>query len=250
MLYGTHNSCTYGSLLNGCLFMVTPWVRNQNMSISDQLEKGVRYFDFRVSFEKGNVYLSHTYLMEHTFKSIMEEIADYFKRKAECPFIMIHLRVDFNDRANQKLIEPIVQGILTSYAALCIDKYTFDTTIPLLENTTKGKILFYNSDSTLSHASIFSSDLMPTLYGWDTGSIDAFEERLLNIKSFYSTQTQPFIYPNERMIMFDYSSVAPLWYTDKQQVQLMVRYKSFIKSTRPTILSGNHIEEWMDMFRG
>jgi hypothetical protein len=188
--------------------------------------------------------------MEHTFKSIMEEISSYMTQKSDSPFIMIHLRVDFNDRVNQKLIEPIVQGILSSYAALCIDKYTFDTTIPLLENTTKGKILFYNSDSTLSHASIFSSDLMPTLYGWDTGSIETFEERLLNIKSFYSTQTQPFIYPNERMIMFDYSSVAPLWYTDKQQVQLMVRYESFIKSTRPTILSGNHIEEWMDMFRG
>ncbi len=249
MLYGTHNSCTYGSLLNCCLFPVLPWVRNQSLSITEQLERGVRYFDFRVSFEKGNVYLSHTYLMEHTLKSVMEAIADHFKRKKETPFLMIHLRVDFNDRANQTLIEPIVHGILTSYAALCIDKSTFDTTIPLLENKTTNKILFYNSDSTLSHASIFSSDLMPTLYGWDTGSIEAFEERLLNIKPFYSTQTQPFIYPNERMIMFDYSSVAPLWYTDKQQIDLMVRYKSFIKSTRPTILSGNHIEEWMEMFR-
>ena len=250
MLYGTHNSCTYGSLLNGCLFMVTPWVRNQNMSISDQLEKGVRCFDFRVSFEKGNVYLSHTYLMEHTLHSIMEEFDSYFKGKPDSPFIMINLRVDFNDRANQAVINPLVQEILSWYKSLCIERNTFDTMIPLLENTTKGKILFYNSDSTLSHASIFSSDLMPTLYGWDTGSIDAFEERLLNIKSFYSTQTQPFIYPNERMIMFDYSSIAPLWYTDKQQVQLMVRYESFIKSTRPTILSGNHIEEWMDLFGG
>ena len=250
MLYGTHNSCTYGSLLNGCLFMVTPWVRNQNLSISDQLEKGVRCFDFRVSFEKGDVYLSHTYLMEHTLHSIMEEFDSYFKGKPDSPFIMINLRVDFNDRANQAVINPLVQEILSWYKSLCIERNTFDTTIPLLENTTKGKILFYNSDATLSHASIFSSDLMPTLYGWDTGSIDAFEERLLKIDDVYRTQTQPFIYPNERMIMFDYSSVAPLWYTDKQQVQLMVRYESFIKSTRPTILSGNHVEEWMDMFRG
>ena len=250
MLYGTHNSCTYGSLLNGCLFMVTPWVRNQNLSTSDQLEKGVRCFDFRVSFEKGNVYLSHTYLMEHTLHSIMEEFDSYFKGKPDSPFIMINLRVDFNDRANQAVINPLVQEILSWYKSLCIERNTFDTTIPLLENTTKGKILFYNSDSTLSHASIFSSDLMPTLYGWDAGSIEAFEERLLNIKPFYSAQTQPFIYPNERMIMFDYSSNAPLWYTDKQQVQLMVRYESFIKNTRPTIISGNHIEEWMDMFRG
>lgn len=250
MIYGTHNSCTYGSLLNCCLFSVIPWVRNQSLSISDQLENGVRWFDFRVSFEKGNIYLSHTFLMEHTLKSVMEEIADYFKRKSECPFIMIHLRVDFNDRANQKLIEPIVQGILSSYASFCIDKNTFDTTIPLLENTTKSKILFYNSDSTLSHPSIFACDLMPSLYGWDTGSIEAFEQRLLNINAFYSAQTQPFIYPNERMIIFDYSSNAPLWYTDKQQLQLMVQYKLFIKNARPTIISGNHIEEWIDMFRG
>ncbi len=249
MLYGTHNSCTYGSLLNGCLFMVTPWVRNQSLTISEQLEKGVRWFDFRVSLEKGNVYLSHTYLMEHTLKSVMEEIADYFKRNPECPFIMINIRVDFNDRANQAAIESNVRDILSSYSSLCIEKGAFDATIPLSENTTKCKILFYNSDSTLSHPSIFASDLMPSLYGWDTGSIEAFEQRLLNINSFYSSQTQPFIYPNERMIIFDYSSTAPLCYTDQQQLQLMLKYKALIKNKSPTILSGNHIEEWIDIFR-
>jgi hypothetical protein len=249
MLYGTHNSCTYGSLLNGCLFMVTPWVRNQSLTISEQLEKGVRWFDFRVSYEKGNLYLSHTYLMEHTLHSIMEEFDSYFKGKPDCPFIMINLRVDFNDRANQAVINPLVQEILSWYKSLCIERNTFDATVPLVENKTTCKILFYNSDATLSHPSIFPSDLMPTLYGWDTGSIEAFEERLLKIDEVYRNQTQSFIYPNERMIMFDYSSVAPLWYTDKQQLQLMLQYKSFIKNKNPTILSGNHIEDIMAIFR-
>lgn len=249
MLYGTHNSCTYGSLLNGCLFMVTPWVQNQSMSISEQLEKGIRWFDFRVSYEKGNMYLSHTYLMDHTLQSIMEEISNYFKRKPECPFIMIHIRVDFNDRANQAIIEPIVRNILSSYASLCIQKESFDATIPLSENKTKCNILFYNSDSTLSHPSIFASDLMPTLYGWDAGSIEAFEERLMNADAFYRDQTQSFIYPNERMMIFDYSSTAPLWYTDQQQLQLIVKYKALIKNKSPTILSGNHVENIMSIFR-
>jgi hypothetical protein len=229
--------------------MVTPWVKNQSLTISEQLEKGIRWFDFRVSYEKGGIYLSHTYLMEHTLQSIMEEFDSYFKRKPDCPFIMINICVDFNDRVNQAVINPLVQEILSWYKSLCMERSTFDATIPLVENTTTRKILFYNSDATLSHPSIFPSDLMPTLYGWDTGSIEAFEERLLNINSFYSSQTQPFIYPNERMIIFDYSSTAPLCYTDKQQLQLMIQYKSFIKNKSPTILSGNYIEEWIDIFR-
>lgn len=248
-LYGTHNSCTYGSLLNGCLIPVIPWTQNQSLSITDQLENGVRWFDFRLSLKNGNVYLSHTYLMEHTLKSIMEEIADFFTKKADHPFIMIHLRVDFNDLVNQAAIEPLVQDILSSVSSLCVDKTIFDTAIPLLQNTTTCKILFYNSNSTLSHPSIFASDLMPTLYGWDAGSIEVFEERLLNMDAFYSKQTQPFIYQHERMILFDYSSIAPLWYTDNQQLKLMLKYKSFIKNKNPTIIAGNHTQNVMDIFR-
>lgn len=248
-LYGTHNSCTYGSLLNGCLIPVIPWTQNQSLSIIDQLENGVRWFDFRLSLKNGNVYLSHNYLMEHTLKSIMEEIADYFTKKANRPFIMIHLRVDFNDLDNQAVIEPLVQDILSSISSLCVEKNIFDTSIPLLQNTTTGKILLYNSNSTLSHPSIFSSDLMPTLYGWDTGSIEAFEERLLNMDVFYSKQTRPFIYRNERMILFDYSSIAPLWYTDKQQLKLMLKHRSFIKNKNPAIIAGNYTQNVIDIFR-
>jgi hypothetical protein len=214
----------------------------------DQLAHGVRWFDFRLSLRNGEVYLSHTYLMEHTLKSVIEEIADDLKQHPDRPFLMIHLRVDFNDRANQVNIEPIVQEILSSYVSVCIQKGAFDATIPLLENTTKGKVLFYCADGTLSHPFVFASDLMPTVYGWDTGSIEAFEERLLQMDAFYRTQTQPFLYPNERMILFDYSSIAPLWYTDRQQLRLMLKYNALIKNAKPTIIAGNYIEKWISLF--
>ena len=243
-LYGTHNSCTYGSLLNSCSCVVLPWVQNQSLTISEQLEKGIRWFDFRLSFYKGHVYLSHTYLMEHTLTSIMEEIANHMAQHPDSPFLMIHLRVDFNDRAHQVDIEPIVQEILSS--SLCIQKDTFDATIPLLQNKTTGKVLFYCADGTLSHPCIFASDLMPTLYGWDVGSIDALEERLLNMDAFCSAQTQTFLYPKERMINFDYSSTAPLWWTDRQQVELMRKHELFIRNQRPTIIAGNHVEDWVE----
>ena len=242
-IYGTHNSCTYGSLLNSCLCPVLPWVRNQSLSITEQLEKGIRWLDFRVSFSNGQVYLSHTYLMEHTLTSVMEEIANYFAQHPDSSFLMIHLRVDFNDRANQPDIEPIVQEILSS-SSLCIQKGTWDATIPLLQNTTTGKILFYCADGTLSHPSLFASDLMPTLYGWDAGSIDVLEERLLNMDAFCQAQTYTFLYPKERMIIFDYSSTAPLWWTDRQQLELMRKHELFIRNQRPTILAGNHVEDW------
>jgi len=245
-IYGTHNSCTYGPLLNQCLCVVTPWVRNQTWSITQQLEKGIRWFDFRVSIENGTIYLSHTYLMEHTLKDILDETAEYLKNKPDCPFLLIHLRVDSHALANQALIEPLVRDILSSYASICIDKDAFDTSIPLLQNNTTGKILFYNSNATLSHPSIFSSDLMPSVYGWDTGSMAAFDERLLQMDAFYAAQTQPFLYPNERMIIFDYSSNAPLWYTDRQQVQLMQKHKELLKHL--TIMAGNEIEDWLAIF--
>lgn len=247
-LYGTHNSCTYGSLLNSCSCVVLPWVRNQSLTITEQLEKGVRWLDFRVSFSKGNVYLSHTFLMEHTLQSVMKEIAGYLAQYPHSPFLLLHLRVDFNDRANQANIEPIVQNILSSYSSLCIQKDEFDATIPLLQNPTKAKILFYCADGTLSHPCLFASDLMPTLYGWDAGSIDALEQRLLNMNAFCSAQTQPFLYPKERMIHFDYSSAAPLWWTDRQQLELMRKHELFIQNQRPTIIAGNGVEDWIHLF--
>jgi hypothetical protein len=248
LIYGTHNSCTYGSLLNACQCPALPWVRNQSLTITEQLERGIRWLDFRVSFTKGSIYLSHTCLMVHTLISVMEEITNYFAQHPDSPFLIIHLRVDFNDRANRADIEPIVQEILSSFS-LCIHKDALDPTIPLLQNTTTAKILFYCTDGTLSHPSLFAGDLMPTLYGWDAGSIDVFEERLMNIDAFCSAQTQPFLYPKERMILFDYSSIAPLWYTDHQQLQLMRTHELFIRNQRPTIIAGNFAEEWLDLFR-
>jgi len=248
-IYGTHNSCTYGSLLNSCLCPVIPWVRDQSLTLSEQLERGIRWFDFRLSLEKGEIYLSHTYLMEHTLKSIMGEIADHLTRRPDSPFLMIHLRVDSNDLADQAAIEPLVGSILTSYASMCVNNDTFDAAIPLADNKTKGKILLYCANATLHHPLIFSSDLMPSLYGWDAGSIDAFEQRLLNMNAFCSSQTQPFLYPKERMIIFDYSSVAPLWWTDRQQRDLMTTHELFIRNQRPTIIAGNGVEEWMHLFQ-
>lgn len=247
-IYGTHNSCTYGSLLNSCLCPVLPWVQNQSLSITEQLEKGVRWFDFRVSFDKGDVYLSHTYLMEHTLMSVMEDIAHYLKQRPESPFLLIHLRVDFNDRANQTLIQLIVQEILSFYEPLCLSQSALDATVSLHQQPAKGKMLLYCADGTLSHPSLCASDLMPTLYGWDAGSIDAFEERLLKMDAFCQAQTQRFLFPRDRMMNFDYSSVAPLWYTDRQQLELMRTHELFIRNQRPTIIAGNHVEDWMGLF--
>jgi len=247
-LYGTHNSCTYGSLLNSCLCIASPWVRNQSLSITEQLEKGVRWFDVRLSFSKGNVYGSHTYLMEHTLMQIMEDITNHLTNHPESPFLLIHLRVDFNDRANQAVIQPIVQEILSFYESMCLPQRALDATVPLLQQPAKGKMLLYCADGTLSHQSLCASDLMPTLYGWDAGSIDVLEERLLHMDAFCQAQTQPFLFPNDRMILFDYSSTAPLWWTDRQQLELMQTHELFIRNQRPTIIAGNHVEDWVELF--
>jgi len=48
------------------------------------------------------------------------------------------------------------------------------------------------------------------------------------------------------MINFDYSSVAPLWWTDRQQLELMRKHELFIRNQRPTIIAGNHVEDWVE----
>lgn len=254
MIYGTHNSCTYGSLQGCCTCMILPWTKNQSLSITEQLEKGVRYFDFRISYSTadGQLYLSHTLLTEHTASSIFNEVFQFLNKSPDHPFIMIHVRVDYHARSNQSIIQPILTKLLNFYSDSLMtraDLYKNEEKINMKDLTVTQKALLYCADGTIHHPSVFSTDLMPCVAFWNAGTVEECERRMETLEEEFAKQINgPFLFPNERMIMFDFSNNYPLWITDYQQFRLMDQYKARIIASKPTILAGNYIEKIIEIF--
>ena len=254
MLYGTHNSCTYGSLKGCCTDIILPWTRNQTLTLKEQLEKGVRWFDFRLTYNTMDavIYLSHTLCTTNDIQTMMKTFADFFNQSPEHPFIIINIRVDYNDRSNSAIINPIMDKIFTEHANLIFTReefYESGSAIPLMKSDTHKKIMCYCSDGTIQNQLVFSTDLMPTVAFWNAGTIERCEELIQSLEVEFDKQKDgPFLYPRERMIIFDYSGYPPLFYTDYQQLELIKKYRETILNARPSILAGNHIEELIALF--
>lgn len=234
--------------------MILPWTKNQSLTLTEQLEKGVRYFDFRISYSTtdGQLYLSHTLLTEHTATSIFNELFQFLAKSPNHPFLAIHLRVDYNARSNQAVIQPIITGLLNYYSNSLMtrsDLYHHDEKRSWKDIAVTQKVLFYCADGTIQHPSVFSSDLMPTVAFWNAGTAEECERRIQTLEEEFAKQTNgPFLFSNERMLMFDFSNNYPLWITDYQQFQLIEKYKALIIGAKPTIIAGNHIQKIMELF--
>lgn len=254
MLFGTHNSCTYGSLKGCCTDILLPWTRNQTLTLNEQLEKGVRWFDFRLTYntKDGIIYLSHTLSTTNDIHTIMKIFADFFNQSPEHPFVIINIRVDYHDRSNSGVINPIMDKIFIEYANLIFTRdefYESGNPIPLMKFDTQKKLLCYCSDGTIQNQLVFSMELMPTVAFWNAGTIDRCEQIIQELEVEFEKQKDgPFLYPRERMINFDYSSNLPLFYTDYQQLELIKKYREIILNSRPSILAGNHIEDIIVLF--
>jgi hypothetical protein len=234
--------------------MILPWTKNQSLTLTEQLEKGVRSFDFRISYSTtdGQLYLSHTLLTEHTATSIFHDLFQFLNRSPDQPFLTLNLRVDYNARPHQSIIQPIMTGLLNYYANSIMthsDLYDHDKKREWKDISLTQKVLIYCSDGTIQHPFVFSSELMPTVAFWNAGTVEECERRLQNIEEeFVKQMNGPFLFPKERMLMFDFSNNYPLWITDYQQFQLMEQYKALIIGAKPTILAGNHVQKIMEMF--
>lgn len=250
-MYGTHNSCTYSYGNDSCISCIPSfWVKNQTLDIIKQLELGVRLLDFRLSYcnKRKNVYFSHTFMTEETFEDIMDQIYNYIIEHPEKLLLMINIRVDYKDRNNSEIIQDYLNIKMDKYRQLIVT----DLTIPFLLQT-QTKILFFNQDNTLKNNLIISKKLMPEVSLWDAGSTEECERRLSNLKELFNNinndiQDNNYIFPNERLIIFDYSSYFPLYFTDKKQLELMEKYKQVILLSKPTIISGNNIEDIIKIF--
>lgn len=109
-----------------------------------------------------------------------------------------------------------------------------------MEETTRTmhhKLLLYCADGTIQDPAVLANDLTPTVALWDAGTVEVCETRLLSLEALFAAQVNgPFLFPMDRTILFDYSSYAPLWYTDREQLDLMKKYKARILDARPRFL--------------
>jgi len=226
-----------------------PWTRNQSLTLEEQLELGVRWFDIRISFSKdtNHLYASHTALTTHSLESILTTFASFLE-KTSSPLLFINLRVDYKDRSQAPLIQPYVSDLLLSYIPFLANRYDCGLTIE--ETSVTKKMLIYCSDRTIQDSLIIPMDLMPCVSFWDANSIEDCEKRLFLLQDEFHKQEGEGIYlfPKNRMIVFDYSSNNILWYTDKQMIKIMNKYKNNIVTVKPTILAGNHVQDWMELF--
>lgn len=230
--------------------MMLPWTQNQTLTLQEQLDRGVQWLDFRLSYSpsSGEVYLSHSLLTEHRFVDILQQLVRRCEdRQEEHPLLYIHLRVDFRDRSHASVIGPILSFILRTVEPYLCVRGMCSATLQETSRNQKNKLLFYCADGTIQDPRIFSLDLAPSVSFWDAG--DNMESRLSQMPEQFQAQADgPFLFPRDRMIVFDYSSTAPLWWTDREQFALIKRYKDTILRAQPSILAGNHVEELMQLF--
>jgi hypothetical protein len=246
-ILGTHNSCTFGTPLSCFTYAAIPWLRNQSLTIEQQLELGVRWFDLRLSYYNEDVYLSHTFIMNHTLDSIMKSFTEY--QNLSHP-IIIQMRVDWKSLSDLATIQHLTDGVLEKYS----DYFLVVSGVPDIFSATtpnKRNILLYSSDGTIRNPYTVQKDIMPTVSLWNANSITACESILKNLENEFDSiqkNSAKYIFPDKRMIIFDYSSYLPLSITDAQQLTLLQKYADTIKKANICILAGNFIQTIHDTF--
>jgi hypothetical protein len=224
------------------------WVKNQTLDIIQQLELGIRLLDFRLSYcyKRKDIFFSHTFMTEETFEDVMDKIYNYNIQHPEKLLLLINIRVDYKDRNSSEIIQDCLNIKMRKYSQIILK----DIENNILQQ--KGKILFFNQDDTLKNNFIISKKLMPEVSLWDAENIDECERRLNNLEVLFTHDRNQYyndyILPNEKLVVFDYSSYLPLYFTDKKQIELMTKYKKVILDSNPTIISGNNIEEIIKIF--
>jgi len=248
MIYGSHNSGTYADIQGCCMGVVTPWTQNQNLTIAEQLDRGVRWFDLRMSFSPidGEVYLSHTYMTTKTFLSALESFKQFLECHPCSETIAVHLRVDFEDRDHTLLVQTRVASMINYYKEIFLERSQILVGWNSMRDAKKA--ILYCADGTILHPLVASCDFMPCIDFWNAGTMEECERRLANAEGEFKLQENgPFLFPRQCMLLFDYSTNAPLWFTDWQQRRLITQYIDIVK--KADVVAGNQIEKIMELLR-
>jgi hypothetical protein len=264
MLYGSHNTGTFGTT-QGCIQNITlPWIQTQTLNISEQLKAGIRYFDLRVSYLNEQVYISHTILMSNTLDEIMKSFSDYLIDNPNNPIIFIQLRVDYNDLQNRIVIQSFISTVLEKYYTLFLNENEITSDMLMTElpaptphsetniinpNRSNKKIVLFCDNGTIINSLTISKWLMCKVQLFEKITITECENVFKNLEASFTSQPDPecgYIFPNNRALYFDYSSIWPLFITDNQQIA----YKdTTIMNANISLIVGNNAETLNSFFK-
>ena len=72
------------------MWPVWPFVQCQNLSITAQLEMGIRAFDLTLTWFEGVCYISHSFLSSYTLSSVLQDIYTFLEQyPSECVFVFM-----------------------------------------------------------------------------------------------------------------------------------------------------------------
>jgi hypothetical protein len=129
---GTHHSSSRNVNTNA-VKLVEHWVRNQYMSIPDQLNNGVRYLDFRIDADSRDIWISHNFIMSHRLRQSLESIK-IFLNQNPTEVVLFVLRWDHQPKSDN------LKQILQTNLANCLYEPVGPVTSTSLANLVIGQV--------------------------------------------------------------------------------------------------------------
>ncbi len=123
---------------------IAGWTKTQHYSIQEQLAIGVRSFDFRVSYSKGQFYLTHTFNCSPLGQAL-EEIRLFMENHPE-EVLIIRSKPDWEHRegmegdASKRYAELVLAHLGN---LLCPPKESFDASMTLLQMAQSGQRIVF-----------------------------------------------------------------------------------------------------------
>ena len=92
ILQGSHNSATSGKSYKWYHKLFVPFARCQNKSLKQQWDKGVRFYDLRVTFIDNSWHVAHgLWTGGNTLECILQELIGYSNKSRQTCYVSITL---------------------------------------------------------------------------------------------------------------------------------------------------------------
>jgi 1-phosphatidylinositol phosphodiesterase len=125
---GTHDSGAFHSLFDVA-------GKCQDLSVSKQLEIGVRFLDLRLQMVNNEFNIVHSFVDQNLkFKSVLDDL-DKFISNNNLEFIIISIKEDADKVSSNKSFEELLLEYLKEYSNICYDK-----SLPKTLGEARGKI--------------------------------------------------------------------------------------------------------------
>lgn len=148
--------------------IVAGWSKTQPYSITDQLNNGVRYLDFRVCDFESHLYLCHT-LISARLKDTLQQIQTFVQNHpSEIILLDINHIYNVNNSADETQLVQLLQQYLGNIAVP--NTYHTTDTIGTLRQSQRNVIIFMDTDQTINDPTALQ---FSTQYLWHERNINS-----------------------------------------------------------------------------